>query len=54
MTALEVKKAIAKAKIQERRACIRECRFVGVQWGGPDWRAAVEACVQALQCRRTP
>ena len=54
MTDLEFKKARAKAKLQERRACIKECRLVGVQWGGSEWRSAVEACIKAIQCRRTP
>jgi hypothetical protein len=52
MTSLEVKKAIIRAKAQERRACIKECRLVSVQWGGPEWRAGVEACIKAIQCRR--
>jgi hypothetical protein len=54
MTSLELKKAIARAKAQERRACIKECRFVGVQWGHPTWKVAVEACITAIQCRRAP
>jgi hypothetical protein len=54
MTTLELKKIRAKVKLQERRACIKECRFVGVQWGHPTWKVAVEACINAIQYRRMP
>jgi hypothetical protein len=54
MTKAEERKTINRAKAQERRACIKECRLVACQWSGPDWQKAVAECIKAILSRNTP